>query len=167
MRPDILVDTRSFRDGIVNKYDLTAAGVIRCGKEHSVAVDAGYARGFEVCNNDNLFTDKLVGCIVVLDAGYDHALAYTVVERELIAGVRLSDLLALYYLANAEIELAEVVKRNSFLIDELNGIGFAVCLLLNCGSCIGICHCIYCLFLVGFRVREIKQVNESVLFYGV
>ena len=67
---------RALGDHIVHEDHLTAAGIVGSRKEHTVTVYACDTCGLKVCNNDYLLSDKLVGCIVVLDARYDHALVY-------------------------------------------------------------------------------------------
>ena len=157
----------SLGNHIVNEDDLTATSVIGCRKQHAVARNARDSCGLEVCDDYDLFADKLLGSVVVLDARNYNSFVDTVEESELIAGVRLSDLLALYYLTYAEVELCKVVHLDLFFLDRLDGIGLAVGLFLNYGVSSGLGFGVKSLFLVGLGVGEVEQTDESFLFDSV
>ena len=120
----------SLGNRVVNENDLYAASIVACRKKHTVAVYTRNSRGSKVCDNDDLSANQLVCLVIVLNAGYDNSLVNSVEESELVAGMRLSDLLALDNLAYTKIKLAKVVNGCIFFLDRLNGIGFAVNLFL-------------------------------------
>ena len=54
-------------DAVIDEYQLTAAGVISCGEQHSVARNAGKSRWREVGDDDDLLADELLGRILIFD----------------------------------------------------------------------------------------------------
>ena len=93
----------AFGDGVVYEDDLASAGIIGSREEHTVACDTGDTRGLKIGDNDYLFADELVGSVVVLDTWNDNTLVDAVGKSELVAGMRLSDLLTLDDLANTKV----------------------------------------------------------------
>ena len=154
----------SLGDHIVNEDDLASAGIIGCRKQHAITRDARDSCRLEVCDDYDLFAYELFGSVVVLDARNYNSFVDTVEEGELIAGVRLSDLLTLYDLTYAEVELCEVVHLDLFFLDRLDGIGLAVGLFLNYGVSRSLCLGVESLFLVGLGVGEVEKIDESFLF---
>ena len=99
----VLFYDSSARHRIVNENKFATASAVSGGKQHTVAGDAGYARGFKICDNYYLFADKLVSLIFVFNGGNYYPFADTVVKRKFIATVRLSDFLAFDDFANAKV----------------------------------------------------------------
>ena len=87
----MLVNLRSFGNHIVNEDHLAATSVIGGCKQHTVACNARDSCGLEVCDNDYLLTNKLLGLVLTLDAGNDNSFltAHTVDYRGF-TGIRLS-----------------------------------------------------------------------------
>ena len=100
-----LLDAGSFGDDVINEDDLAAAGVVGGGEQHSVALHARETRGSEIGDDNNLFADKLLGRVVMLDARNDHALLQSVRERELQAVGGLAYLLRLENFTYSQIDL--------------------------------------------------------------
>ena len=103
------MQSRTLGNALVHEDDLTAAGVVGGGEEHTVGGHAGDTGGGEVGQNNDLLAHQLVDGVVVLDGGHDNTLADAVVQGQLVAGMGLADLLYLDDLADTDIHLAEVV----------------------------------------------------------
>ena len=54
-------------NAVGNEHNLAAAGAVCCGKQHTVAFNARKSCGLKVCNNNNLFADKLFAGVIALD----------------------------------------------------------------------------------------------------
>ena len=118
------MDRSSFGNRIVNEDDLAAAGIVGSRKQHTLRIDVADTVGLEVCNNNDLFANELLGGVFCLDGGHDHTLADAVEQGELEAGVGLAYPLRLEDLAYTEVELLEIVDGDLGL-DGLDGICLA------------------------------------------
>ena len=79
-RSFLSVNLCSLGNHIVNEYNLTATSIIGCRKKHTVTCNACNAGRLKVCDNDDLLTHKLLGLVVVLDAGNDHSLFNAIIK---------------------------------------------------------------------------------------
>ena len=161
------VNLSSLGNHIVNEDDLASASVIGCRKQHTVTRNARDSCGLEVCDNYDLLADELFGSVIVFDARNYNSFIDAVEESELIARVRLSDLLALYDLTYAEVELGEIVHLDLFFLDGLDGVGLAVGLFFDYGVSCSLGFGIESLFLVGLGIGEVEKSDESFLFDSV
>ena len=104
-----LVNSRAFGNAVVHEDYLAAASVVRCRKKHTVGVDVADTVGLEVCDNDYLSSDKLIGSVFFLDRGHYHSLTKSIVKSELETRVRLTNALCLKNLTYSEVKLCKIV----------------------------------------------------------
>ena len=68
------MNSSSFRYGIVNEDDLAAAGIVACSQQHSAALLACKLCGLEVCNEDYLLADQILGSVELCNTRNDLSL---------------------------------------------------------------------------------------------